>query len=132
MEQEEESVFVSINLGKNAALSKKITESPLKNYIEIKPKYLKFFYGNWVKYISKKTKEYNSGGFLTEINYLYKTIYLRNNVNSEKGNNTNRIYPLEDYIYFVKNDTEHYRAYLNIKQEYDKIKLKTLNANKMT
>jgi hypothetical protein len=121
MEAQEENVYATINLGNNRNLNKKIIESPLKDYMEIKPKYLKFFFGNWVKVINKTSKEYNSGGFLTELNYLYKTVYLRNGMQSS----VQRFYPIENFIYYVKKDTEHYRAYLNIKMEYDKLKAKS-------
>lgn len=111
----DENTFLTINVGKKI---KNIENNPLKNYKELKYKYLKFFYGTWVKYINKETKEYNSGGILLEINYQYKSIYLRN---LQGNSNVTRLYPIESFIYYVKEDTEFYRSYINIRQEYEKI-----------
>jgi hypothetical protein len=117
--EDDSNTFMTINVT-NTKINKKIENNPLKNYIEIKPKYLKFFFGTWIKYISKNTNEYNSGGNLIELNYEYKSAYLRS-----LGGNSNiiRLYPLDSYIYYVKNDTENYRAYVNIMNEYEKIKI---------
>ncbi len=111
----EENTFLTINLGKSV---KNIENNPLKNYREIKYKYLKYFFGTWIKYINKETKDYNSGGNLIELNYQYKTVYLRN-----MQGDISRLYPIEKFIYYVKEDTENYRAYITIKQEYEKIEI---------
>ena len=109
---------IVINLGKKSN-GKILNDNPLKDYIEIKAKYLNLFFGNWIKIINKTTKEYNSGGILTELNVFYKSAYFRNLNGYE---NVLRLYPIDNFHYFVKKDSEHYRAYLNIISEYEKIK----------
>lgn len=125
---EDQNVYMTINLmNKNC---KQLNErDPLKDYSEINAKYLKFFFGTWVKYIEKETKEYNTGGILTEINYQFRTIYLR--TLSQGPMNVIKLYPLEKYKYYVKNTTENYRAYTNIKNEYEKIKLRLISDKKV-
>ena len=114
-------IYMTINV--SPKICKEIEKNPLKDYSEIKPKYLKFFFGNWVKYISKETKEYFSGGILTELNYQYKSVFLRTLTKEQTVNNTLRLYPIEKYRFYVKNDSEHYRAYINICNEYERIKI---------
>ena len=91
----------------------------LNGYSEIHPRYLKFFFGCWIKYTNKKSKEYFSGGILTELNYKYGTVFLR--TMNAPPNNTTRLNPYSNYIYYAKTDSEHYRSYLNIKLEYSKL-----------
>lgn len=116
----EQDVFITVNL--NNKIPKIIEEKdPLKMYKKIENKYLKFFYGTWVKYINKTTKEYCSGGILTEMNFTYNTIFLRT-LKPANNSNTIRVYPYTDYIFYVKYDTENYRAYEYIYKELNYIK----------
>jgi hypothetical protein len=116
----DDSVFMTLNI--NTKTTKKIEKDPFKDYQEIKVKYLKFFFGCWVKYINKETKEYFSGGILTELNYQYKSVFLRPLRNEKDERNVIKIHPVEKYKFYVKNDTENFRAYMNILKEYDKIR----------
>jgi hypothetical protein len=112
--------------------TKNIKSIPEKNYInllsgysEIKLKYVKLFFGCWIKYTNKRTKEYYSGGVLTELNYKYNSAYLRTLQRSDTdGGNVVKVTPITEYIFYGKTDSEHYRAYLNIVDEYSKIEYK--------
>lgn len=120
----DDNIFMTVNVSQKVC--KKIENDPLKDYIEIKPKYLKFFFGCWVKYINKKTKEYFSGGILTELNYQYNSIYLRQ---LAKEGLVIKLTPIESYKFYVRNDSENYRAYCNILSEYQYIKEKMKKIN---
>ncbi len=122
----DDNIFMTVNV--SSKICKKIDKDPLKDYTEIKPKYLKFFFGCWVKYINKQTKEYFSGGILTELNYQYKSVYLRQ-LSKDQQAPVIKLSPIENYKYFVRNDSENYRAYVNIVSEYQYIseKLKKIS-----
>lgn len=75
----------------------------LEGYINIEVECLKYFYGCWLKFINKKTKEQNPGGFLMSIKD--STVYIRT-VRSPEHYEVN----LDEQLWFVKNDTPQYHS----------------------
>jgi hypothetical protein len=96
--------------------TKKRQISQLENCIEIKTSNIKYFYGCWIKAIHINTQEYFSGGFLTKI--LETFVFLRNAHNIEPIS-----FNTDNFIFFVKKDSEHYLAMQGIELEREETKL---------
>jgi hypothetical protein len=97
--------------------SKELTKI-LEDQVEIKPKYIKYFYGCWVKCVSVNTRNYKSGGTLVNVDNHNKTVSLRP-INSSTGENT--IVSIKSNTFYVKKDTEQYKGMQNILIETEKL-----------
>lgn len=93
--------------------NKKCSNINLENHVEIKNNCLKYFFGSWVKAINIKTKEYNSGGFVTKL--THDIIYLRSLQHQE-------LIELEinKHIFYTKKGSEQYIGMQEIELEKEK------------
>lgn len=87
----------------------------LEGQIELKNDCLKYFHGCWIKAIKRRTREFNSGGFLTKIEY--GIAYLR----PIQGDIIEL--QIDAYKFFVKQGNEQYLAMQQIELEKEKNKL---------
>jgi len=93
----------------------KVESIKLDGQIELKNECLKYFHGCWIKAIKKRTREFNSGGFLTKIEY--GIAYLR----PIQGDLIEL--QIDAYKFFVKEGNEQYIAMQQIELEKEKNKL---------
>lgn len=110
---------IIIPLKSNKKLSNKKPKTNLEGQIELKRNCIKYFHGCWVKCIKKSNGEYNSGGFLTKL--TYDIVYLRNIQSS-----TLLEFSINDYKFYVKQDSEHYIAMQQIELEKERIKFENV------
>jgi len=114
----EDDVYMDIIVKKNKKKSKECpTHSDFfKEYAEIPFKHLKYFFGQWIKYINTDSYEYFSGGSLVECNTEYRSVYLRQ-LKPGLDSNIIKITHTHHIKYFVKNTSEFYRAYKNLQDD---------------
>lgn len=108
-------IIVSIGTRKHHNNQGKVENIKLDGQIELKNDCLKYFHGCWIKAIKKRTREFNSGGFLTKIEY--GIAYLRP-IQGEPIE-----LQIDAYKFFVKQGNEQYIAMQQIELEKEKNKL---------
>jgi hypothetical protein len=104
---------------KKSKSNKKISNT--ENYIEVKPKYLKYLYGTWVKFYNKISMVHSPGGFITKIDQLKNYVYLRN-VQGEILEIS-----IKENKWLCKNDTESYYVLQEIIRDIEEINLTKKN-----